>query len=526
MTQPNIAIPKPTLPNVLLIVVDQWRGEALGILGAKHALTPNLDRLAARGVTFPRHFAQGAPCAPARASLLTGQYVMNHRVVTNGVPLDRRHAHLAREIRRAGGDPALVGYTTTTPDPFAVGFGDIAFTRMGEAGEGWTVVGDFAEEEHLDYLAWARRRDPERRIDSVRDLWAPAEPTGRPTDGAARGSAEISDSRWSSETALDYLALRTAQPWFLHLGFLRPHPPFSAPAPYNEMVDPALLPPARRARTAAEECGNHPALAFFHQILPMSSFVLGGEGNVAAMTEAEVAGLRRSYYGLIAEVDVEIGRVLDFLEQSGQIDRTLIVFTSDHGEQLGDHHLLGKCCFYDESYHIPLIVADPRPEAAATRGRVIQGLTESVDVMPTILDWLTLPVPISCDGQSLLPLIRGAEGARPRDEVHFEFSQRIGYPYAKVLPHGLDWRDAELAVLRTETHKYVHFPTLPPVLFDLQDDPGEFHNRADDPACRGVMLEMAQRMLTWRMRHADRTRSRYTASRHGLFDWATGQAAR
>ncbi|MEI9982282.1 MAG: alkaline phosphatase family protein [Aliidongia sp.] len=519
-------MPNTSLPNVLFIVVDQWRGEALGRLGAVHAHTPNLDRLAARGVTFSRHFAQGAPCGPARASLLTGQYVMNHRVVTNGVPLDRRHAHLAREIRRAGRDPALIGYTTTTPDPYAVGFEDIAFTRMGEAGEGWTLVGDFAEEEHLDYLAWARRRDPEREIASVRDLWAPNDSSGRPTDAPTRGSAETSDSRWSSEHALDYLALRTAQPWFLHLGFLRPHPPFSAPHPYNEIVDPADLPRARRAAAAAEECGNHPALAFFHSILPMSSFLLGGEGNVAAMTEAEITGLRRSYYGLIAEVDAEIGRVLDFLDRTSQTERTLIVFTSDHGEQLGDHHLLGKCCFYDESYHIPLIIADPRPEAEATRGSVVRGLTESVDVMPTILDWLKLPVPISCDGHSLLPLLRGEAGAAARDAVHFEFSLRIGYPYARVLPPGLDWRDAELAVLRTDKYKYVHFPTLPPVLFDLEADPGEFHNRADDPAYAGIALEMAQRMLTWRMRHAERTLSRYTTSRRGLVDWAVGQAAR
>jgi len=518
MTQPSMPI-----PNVLLIVVDQWRGEALGWLGAAHAHTPNLDRLAARGVTFAQHFAQGAPCAPARASLLTGQYVMNHRVVTNGVPLDRRHTHLARELRRAGRDPALIGYTTTTPDPRAVGFADIAFTRMGEAGEGWTLVGDFAEEIHLDYLAWARRRDPECTATSVRELWAPSEATGRPNDSPTLGAAELSDSRWSSEHALDYLAVRQAQPWFLHLGFLRPHPPFSAPHPYNRLVDPSLLPRARRAATAAEECGGHPALAFFHSILPMSSFILGGEGNVAAMTESELDGLRRSYYGLIAEVDAEIGRVLDFLEASGQADRTLIVFTSDHGEQLGDHHLLGKCCFFDESYHIPLIIADPRPAAQAIRGSVVRGLTESVDVMPTILDWLGLPVPISCDGQSLLPLVHGAAGAAARDAVHFEFNLRIGYPYAKVLLPGLDWRDADLTVLRSERYKYVHFPSLPPVLFDLERDPGEFTNRAGDPAYRDVELDMARRMLTWRMRHAERTLSRYTTSRRGLVDMVSGE---
>ena len=506
--------------NVLLIVVDQWRGEALGRLGAKHALTPNLDRLATRGVAFSRHFAQAAPCAPARASLLTGQYMMNHRVVTNGVPLDHRHAHLAREIRRAGGDPALIGYTTTTRDPRVVGFGDIGYTRMGEPGEGWTVIGDFAEEEHPEYLAWVRRRDPASTATSMLDLWAPSEATGRPNDSPSLVPAELSDSRWASEHALDYLATRSDRPWFLHLGFLRPHPPFSAPHPYNRLVDPAALPSVRRAATPAAECDGHPANAFFHAILPMSSFIIGGKGSVAGLTEAELNGLRRSYYGLIAEVDAEIGRVLDFLDASGQAEDTLIVFTSDHGEQLGDHHLLGKCGFYDESYHIPLIIADPRDAASGTRGHVVQGLSESVDVMPTILDWLGLPVPISCDGHTLLPLLHGAAGAATREAVHFEFSLRVGFPYAKLLPPGLDWRDAELAVLRTERYKYVHFPSWPPVLFDLQEDPGEFRNRAEDPAYRDIALEMARRMLSWRMRHADRTLSRYTSSRHGLHDFA------
>ena len=275
--------------------------------------------------------------------------------------------------------------------------------------------------------------------------------------------------------------------------------------------------------SAAEECGRHPAIAYFHGMLPMSGFMIGGEGKVADMSATELAALRRHYYGLIAEVDFEIGRVLDFLEARGELDRTLIVFTSDHGEQLGDHYLLGKCGFYDESYHIPLIIADPRPEAAATRGTIERGFSESVDVMPTILGWLGLPVPISCDGASLLPLIHAEPGAAAKSAVHFEFSLRIGFPYAHLKPLDLDWRDSELTVLRTERFKYVHFTTLPPVLFDLESDPGELANRAEDPAYREAALDMARRMLSWRMHHAERTLSRYNSSKRGLLDLASGR---
>jgi arylsulfatase A-like enzyme len=204
------------------------------------------------------------------------------------------------------------------------------------------------------------------------------------------------------------------------------------------------------------------------------------------------------------------------------LDNTLILFTSDHGEQLGDHYLLGKCGFHDESYHIPLMIVDPRPEADATRGRIERQFSESVDVMPTILEWLGLPIPVSCDGSSLLPILHGQ--TNPRTEVHFEYSLRIGFPYAHLRPLDLDWRDSELAVLRTERWKYVHFTgALPPVLFDLERDPDELVNRAEDPAYRDAVIEMTQRMLSWHMRNADRTLSRYNASRRGLLDLASGQ---
>lgn len=510
-------------PNVLMIVVDQWRGEALGRLGAAHAQTPNLDRLAARGVTFARHFAQAAPCGPARASLLTGQYMINHRVVTNGVPLDRRHAHLAREVRRAGWDPSIVGYTTTTQDPRAVGFDDANFLKMGEIGEGWTTVAHFEEEDHRPYLAWVKRQNPDAAAALVRDLWAPSDGAARPGSAPAAIGTEFSDSRWSTEHALDFLSERQGEPWFLHLGYLRPHPPFTAPSPFHERIDPALIPLPKRAASPEEECGGHPALKNF-QARPLAGFVIGGEGRIDSLSDEELLALRRHYYGLIAEVDHEIGRVLDALSAKGMLDNTLILFTSDHGEQLGDHYLLGKCGFHDESYHIPLIIVDPRPEADATRGRIERGFSESVDIMPTVLDWLDLPVPISCDGSSLLPVVRGA--TNPRTEVHFEYSLRIGFPYAHLRPLELDWRDTELAVLRTERFKYVHFAgALPPVLFDLERDPDELVNRAEDPAYRDAVIEMAQRMLSWRMRHADRTLSRYNASRRGLLDLASGQIA-
>src|SRR5919108_2372649 len=127
--------------NVLLIVVDQWRGLMLPKLGADYLRLPNIDRLSAEGVTFRNHFTQCAPCGPARASLLTGLYMMNHRAVQNSVPMDARHTNLALEMRKGGYEPALVGYTTTTPDPRVTPPSDPRFRVVGGLMHGWHPVG-------------------------------------------------------------------------------------------------------------------------------------------------------------------------------------------------------------------------------------------------------------------------------------------------------------------------------------------------------------------------------------------------
>jgi arylsulfatase A-like enzyme len=156
-----------TPKNVLLIVVDQWRGLMLPKLGADYLKLPNIDRLCAEGVTFRNHFTQCAPCGPARASLLTSLYLMNHRAVQNTIPLDSRFTNLAHELRRGGYDAALVGYTTTTPDPRTTGPNDPRFLVMGDVMDGFRPVGAF--EPYRDaYFGWMASQGyklPENRED-------------------------------------------------------------------------------------------------------------------------------------------------------------------------------------------------------------------------------------------------------------------------------------------------------------------------------------------------------------------------
>lgn len=498
--------------NVLLIVVDQWRGDTISYLGHPCIDTPNLDALCRDGLTFRNHYTQGAPCAPARASLLTGQYVMTHRVVQNGIPLDARHNNLAYELQRLGYDPALVGYTTTTLDPREVPENDPRFRAAGGLMPGWTPIArlDPAKRPYFDWLRQCGVAVPGNQ----EDIWLPADSS---PNAPSRIPAEHSDTSYATEHGLAYLRGMEGQRWFLHLGYYRPHPPFIAPPPYNSAYDPADVPPPIRADNAAMEGEQHPLLAHYMGSIAQRKFFQDGTGLGAEMDEDAVRRMRAAYYGLIAELDEHLGRVIAYLKQTGQYDNTLIVFTSDHGEQLGDHHLLGKVGYFDESYHIPLVIRDPRQEADGTRGSIVEALTEAVDVMPTIIDWLDAAAPRDCAGASLLPFVAGRTPPDWRREVHWEFDFRPYFEGAgSPPPFGLGIDQCGLAVIRDDKRKYVHFDALPPLFFDLETDPHQFDDCVSDPGRTGEVLEYAQRMLSWRMRNAERTLTGYSASPNGL----------
>lgn len=504
----------PAARNVLLIVVDQWRGAMLPKLGADYLKLPNIDRLCAEGVTFRNHFTQGVPCGPARASLLTGMYLMNHRAVQNTIPLDSRFTNLAHELRRGGYDPALVGYTTTTPDPRRTAPNDPRFFVLGDIMEGFHSVGAF--ENRDAYFGWVANQGfelPKRRD----DVWLPQ---GGPGAGATSRPAviprELSDTAWFTERGLAYLKGHGDKPWFLHLGYYRPHPPFIAPAPYNALYRPQDMPKVMRAASPDEEAKQNALLAYYVNNIKQASFFQDGSGLGSAMTEAQVAQMRATYCGLMSEIDDHLGRVFDYLNQTGQWNDTLIVFTCDHGEQLGDHHLLGKIGYFDESYRIPLIIRDPRRVADGTRGEIVEKFTETIDTMPTILEWLGLPVPRQCDGRSLLPFCEGETPADWRTEAHYEFDFRDLYYSQPESSLGVPMDKCSLAVVQDENFKYVHFAALPPLFFDLTVDPHQFVNRANDPGYAVRMGDYAARMLDWRLGFAERTLTGYRATPKGL----------
>jgi arylsulfatase A-like enzyme len=500
--------------NVLLIVVDQWRADFVPALGAGFLRTPNLDRLCREGVTFRHHVTTTVPCGPARASLLTGLYLMNHRAVQNTVPLDQRHFNLAKALRLIGYDPALIGYTTTTPDPRTTGPRDPRFLVLGDIMDGFRSVGAF--EPNMDgYFGWIAQNGftlPPKR----EDIWLPDGIDAVPgaTDRPSRIPKEFSDSSFFTDRALTFLKGKGEKSWFLHLGYYRPHPPFVAPAPYHAMYRPEDMPRPVRAPSWEQEAAQHPLLDFYLRNIRRGNFFHGADGDAAGLDEAAVLQMRATYAGLITEIDDCLGRVFAYLDETKQWEDTLIVFTSDHGEQLGDHYLLGKIGYHDESFRIPLVVKDP--DATGRAGSIEGAFTESVDVMPTIIDWLGGEIPRAADGASVLPLVHGTTPAGWRDALHYEYDFRDVHYSRPESALGLGMDESSLCVIQDAHYKYVHFAALPPLFFDLRDDPHQFRNLAEDPGYASLVKDYAQKALSWRLRHAERTLTHHRATPQGL----------
>lgn len=434
---------------------------------------------------------------------------MNHRSGRNGTPLDRRFTNIALEVRKLGYEPTLFGYTDTTPDPRYYSSDDPFLKTYEQPMEGFKVELLMPTDAPL-WIHHLRSRGydlPRGR----EDVYRPRSDASKPSD---RGhaflptifTAEESETAFVGQKVRDYITAHKEQDWFAHVVFLRPHPPIIAPEPYNAMYDPKEAPPPMRKREAQEESKQHPHLAMMIECLRHSKME-HHPANMVGMEDLELAQLRATYFGLITQVDAEIGKIIEHLKQQGEYENTLIVFTCDHGEMLGDHYCWGKEAYFEQSFRIPLILRDPTPEADAMRGRQYEEFTESVDIMPLILDWLGAPIPQQCDGHSLLPFARTGKPKKWRDhaftELDFRSSSWSDLEAEKTLDLLPD--QCVLAIIRDPRYKYVHFASLPPLLFDLTQDPWEMTNLADHPAYIDIRLRMMQKMLDWRLLHMDRT---------------------
>ena len=520
-------------PNILFIMADQLRWDYLGCAGHPHVRTPNIDRLAARGVRFDRAFVQSPVCGGSRMSTYSGRYNLTHGATYNNFPLRIDEKTIGDYLAPQGYRSVLVGKTHFKPDLAAMQrLGIDPGTNPGlpywQCGfepyerddglhpevDGKLYGPDPAYNRYLRQLGYAGVNPWHEWANSavgaggeILSGWAM-----RNARLPARIPEKHSETAYMTDRAIEFMSKAGEGPWCLHVSYIKPHWPYLAPAPYHAMYGPEHVLPANR--TAAERASPHPVVA---------AFMRHDESVNFARDEVRTTVIP-TYMGLISQFDAHVGRLVAHLEERGEIDNTIIVVTSDHGDYLGDHWLGEKDLFHEEIVRVPLIIVDPRSAAEACRGTVSAALVEAIDLAPTFLDWAGgPPEPERLEGRSLRSLLETGDqtpgsGTREpwRDAVFCDSDFALRHARRHL---DLPVDRARGFMVRTARWKYVHFPDFPPQLFDLVADPAEQADLGQSPAQADVRAELKDRLLAWAL--SRRTRVTVTDS---FIESATGSA--
>ncbi len=463
-------------PNILLYCTDQQRFDTIAALGNSEIRTPHLDRLAAEGAAFTHAYCQNPVCTPSRASFLTGMYPSANHVIRNGCetyPASLVDKLISRIMSDAGYDCGLIGKLHLAgahngpENRRDDGFDYFQYSHMPYR---YWPEGD-------SYLEWVRLQghDPVDAIDTYDSPglrvvtpdngWAGLKV---PTPGSDNAPPELHQTRWCTDKAIEFISQPRERPWFLSVNAFDPHPPSDPPWDYYKRYPPETLsdPPFRESDLHRQER------------LAQVPFAVGPY----PLDVIRARQLKAAYYAMIELIDCEIGRLLDWLESAGLRENTVIIFTSDHGEALGDHGLVMKGArFYEGLVRVPLLWSWP---AGATAGLQSNALVELVDIVPTLLEISGLPVPAHVQGRSLLPILTGSA---PPD--HHKDFVRCEYFY-----HSADGRPAYATMYRDERWKLVcyHGAGLGE-LFDLQNDPHEFDDLWLEPGRDPIRNELISR---------------------------------
>ncbi len=499
--------------NVLWIMADQLRWDYLSCYGAKHIHTPNIDRLASLGVQFNRCYVQSPICGPSRMSFYTGRYVRSHGSTWNGFPLRVGEPTLGEHLREIDVKCSLVGKTHMEPDiegmkRLGIDPESTIGALVSECGfdvfvrDDGTNPTNYPNRHGEDYDQYLREHGMDG--DNPWEEWANTAigPEGDLRSGwllenspyAARVPKEHSETAWLTTRGMQYIEAQDSgqnkgKPWLCHLSYIKPHWPYLVPAPYNNMYGAADVPPVNR--TEAELQTDHPLMQAWMNMRVSKTFSRDEVRDIVAPV----------YMGLIKELDDQIGRLLKFLEDSGRMKDTMIVFCSDHGDNMGDHWMGEKDLFYDSSARVPMIVYDPRPQADTTRGSVSAELVEGIDLAPTFMEFFGGDTkPHILEGQSLQPLLHNLQNDfRPYCVSEYDYSTRDAR-----LEIGVDQADARLAMIFDGRYKYIHVETMRPMLFDLQTDPYEVTDLAKDPDHADQLHRLGQCYFDWTRRHHNR----------------------
>ena len=404
--------------NVLFIMCDQLRNDYLSCAGHPHLQTPNIDALAAKGVRFTNAYVQSPICGPSRMSFYTGRYVQSHGSTWNNFPLRVGELTLGDYLGQLNVRTVLCGKTHMTADVegmkrLGIEIDSKIGVHVSQCGfevwdrlDGLHPTGGRKKPTHYNDYLWNKDYDGP-------NPWEDWANSGEAEDGAllsgwlmqnageaARVKEEDSETTYSTTRAIEFIEDAGDQSWCLHLSYIKPHWPYIAPAPYNDMYGPEHVIPVNRHADEKEDA--HPLLAAYYEHRVCQVF---------ARDEVRDTVIP-AYMGLIKQIDDQIGRLMAYLKETGRDKDTLIVFTSDHGDYLGDHWLGEKELFHECSVKIPLIVVDPAAEADATRGNVCDALVEAIDLAPTFVEFFGgKPGSHILEGKSLIGLLHDREKA-------------------------------------------------------------------------------------------------------------------
>jgi len=452
-------------PNILFIMVDEMRWNALGCAGNSIVRTPNLDRLAREGTRFATAYTCSPVCVPSRYCFFTSRYAHVHGSTDNGTPPQPGQVLLPPLLKHYGYQTALSGKLHFLPPNQEYGFDFFwSFTTEGPG----------------KLQRWPQYMDARHGPGSARRLVPgsqpfPDDPLGKDL-GKLPYPKEDSQTFWITDRAVDFLRQRDRQkPFFLFVSYLDPHSPSHLCEPYWSMYDAKNMPSPR----IPESVRNERAEA-------VRNDARGGGRHLIA-DEAMARALTAAYYAKVTMVDDNVGRLLQQVESMGLADDTIIVFTADHGNMLGDHGRWFKGVMYEGSSRIPLMIKAPRRSAWAAqfnRGKVVNELVENIDVMPTLMEMIGRPLPSGpgFQGASLVNLAAGKETAWKTAIFAERGSMMIRTARYKLIKN--QERD-----VRKGNGEYE--------LYDLVKDPGEDVNLINDPACASVAAELKARLQAW-----------------------------
>jgi arylsulfatase A-like enzyme len=440
-------------------------------------------------------------------SYYTGRYVRSHGSTWNGFPLRVGEPTLGDHLRPLGVRTVLVGKTHMTAD--LEGMARLGIDPRSTIGVHVAQCG-FEPYERDDGLH-PDGYDPDPRYDEYLrqngfggpnpwDSWANSAEAEdgrilsgwlmRNSDRPARIPEPHSETPYITRRAMDFMSEAGDRPWLCHLSYIKPHWPYIAPAPYHNMFGGnEIVPPVR---TAAERNSDHPLYRAYQSHRVSKAFSRDEVRNRVVPASM----------GLVKQIDDQLGILFDFMERKGLMRDTMIAFTSDHGDYLGDHWLGEKDFFHDAAVKAPLIVYDPRREADAARGSRCERLVEGIDLAPTFLEFFGgEPQPHIIEGRSLTPLLRGTDAPWRKYAIsEYDYATRDAR-----IELGVDQADARLIMVRDRRWKYIHADGFRPILFDLDADPDELVDLGAVPALEPVRQRLRDAIFRWATRHHNRT---------------------